>query len=77
MADKEKLFVRPESIQLMRGEYGGLQKGIVTAVSFFGNYVETEVLFSTVILKVKTLRSTFQKGDVVTATVTSEDVWIL
>lgn len=73
----KKLFVRPEAIQLLRGEYGGQQRGIVTSVSFFGSYAETEVLVAEYKLLVKTLLPTLQKGDIVTATVAPEDVWLL
>ena len=73
----KKLFVRPEAIQLLRGEYGGQQRGIVTAASFYGSYVETEVLVANFKLLVKTLHSTFKKGDIVTADVAAEDVWFL
>ena len=75
--DGKKLFVRPEAIQLLRGEYGGQQRGIVTAVSFFGSYVETEVLVANFKLLVKTLQSTFKKGDIVTASVAPEAVCFL
>lgn len=77
IADGKKMFVRPGDIQLLRGEYGGQQRGIVTAVSFFGSYVEAEVLVANYKLLVKTLQPTFRKGDIVTATVTPDSVWLL
>lgn len=73
----KKLFVRPEAITLMRGEYGGQNRGIVTGVSFFGSYTEIEVLVADYKLLVKTLQPTFRKGDIVTATVQPEQVWLL
>jgi ABC-type sulfate/molybdate transport systems ATPase subunit len=77
LAEGQRLFVRPENIQLVRGEYFGQQKGCVTAVSFFGSYVETDVLFATVTLRVKTLHPSWQKGDIVSANVDPDKVWIL
>ena len=77
IAKEQKLFVRPENVQLLRGEYGGQQRGIVTAVHFFGSYVETEVLVANFNLLVKTLQPTYKKGDIVTATVTAEYAWVL
>ena len=77
LAPHQKLFVRPENIQLLRGEYGGQQKGLVTGLSFYGSYVEAEVLFQPIVLKVKMLQASFQKGDVVSATAVPKAVWIL
>lgn len=77
IAKEQYLFVRPENIQLLRGEYGGQQRGIVKTVSFFGSYMEAEVLVANYTLLVKTLQPTFKKGDIVTATVTPENAWIL
>ncbi len=73
----QKLFVRPENVQLLRGEYGGQQKGLVTGVSFYGSYVEADVLFQPLTLKVKMLRPALQKGDVVSASVSADAVWVL
>jgi hypothetical protein len=49
----------------------------VRAVLFYGAFVETEVLFPGLKLLVKTLQPAWQKGDIVTANVVPENVWIL
>ncbi len=77
IASEKRLFVRPENIQLLKGENWGQQKGFVKAVYFFGSYVEMEVLFSDFTLVVKTKRATYQRGDVVTANVAAESVCLL
>lgn len=76
LSKNQQVFVRPETIQLEKGEEPG-SPGIVVGVYFFGSYYEVEVLFHHQKLLVKTITSTFQKGDRVCATVSPGSVWYL
>jgi ABC-type sulfate/molybdate transport systems ATPase subunit len=71
----KRLFIRPEDIQLRKGESN--DAGLVSAVYFFGSYYELQVRFPGLTLLVKTGSPGHQKGDRVKVNVAPEDLWYL
>lgn len=75
-ANGKKMFVRPENFKIEVDGSSAL-KGKVSKADFFGSYYEVEVCLLDTIVTIKTERQDIVKGDMVSVSVSVENVWFM